>query len=96
MFVRFWLERHEYDQAVAETIGGRQPRCLGTHECMSDGNTPPYLVFPFPGFLSAWVGIVHVPEPRQAPNIERLKSVAAAAGCDPKPIAPQYYVCSFY
>ena len=94
--VRFWLKRHKYEQAVAETHGGEQPRCLATHECMSDGNTPPYLVFPFPGFLTGWVGIVHVPESSQAPSIERLKSVAAEADCDTSPIAPHYYVCGFY
>jgi hypothetical protein len=94
--VRFWLERDKYEQAVAETYGGAQPRCLAKHECMSDGNTPPYLVFPFPGFLTGWVGIVHVPESSQAPSIERLKSVAAGAGCDPSPISPHYYVCGFY
>jgi hypothetical protein len=94
--VRFWLEQEAYERAVAETAGGAQPRCLLARECMSDGYTPPYLVFPFPGILSGWVGIVHVPEPDQAPTLARLKAIAAEAGCEPGPIAPHYYVCGFY
>lgn len=56
----------------------------------------PYVVFPFAGFLSGWIGVVHVPELNQAPDIERLKSVASDPSCDPDPIAPHYYVCVFY
>jgi len=96
LHVRFWLEHQAYERAVAEAAGGAQPRCLLAGECMSDGYTPPYLVFPFPGMLSGWVGIVHVPEPNQAPTLARLKAIAAEAGCEPTPIAPQYYVCGFY
>ena len=94
--VRFWFQKDNYEHAVAETVGGRQPHCLEKHECMSDGNTPPYLVFPFPGLLTGWVGIVYVPETNQAPNIERLKSVGSDAGCGPSPISPHYYLCVFY
>jgi hypothetical protein len=93
---RFVLEKHKYEEAIAQTRGGAQPACLGTHTCASDGHTPPYLVFPFPGFLNSWVGIVHVPEQDQFPLSERMASFAAASACDPKPLAPQYYVCNFY
>lgn len=93
---RFLLEKHKYEEAIAQTRGGAQPACLGTHACASDGHTPPYVVFPFPGLLNSWVGIVHVPGPDQFPLFERMASFAAASVCDPKPLAPQYYVCNFY
>jgi len=96
VLVRFAVERHNYEAAVAQAHGGAQPACVATHACGSDGHTPPYLVFPFPGFLNAWLGLVHVPEQNQAPLPERLKAFAWASDCDPKPIAPHYYVCSFY
>ena len=96
VLARFSVEQHEYAEAVAQTRGGGQPSCVTTHACQSDGHTPPYLVFPFPGFLNVWLGVVHVPEPNQAPLPERLKAFASASGCDPKPISPHYYVCSFY
>lgn len=75
---------------------GEQPTCVAVNSCLVVGNDDPYVVFPFPGFLSGWIGVVHVPELGQAPNSERLKSVASDPGCDPAPIAPHYYVCGFY
>jgi hypothetical protein len=96
VLTRFAFERHNYEKAVAQTAGGASPACAAVRECESDGHTPPYLVFPFPGFLSAWIGIVHVPEENQAPLSERLKAFGSEPGCDPKPIAPHYYVCGFY
>lgn len=96
VITRFAFERHKYESAVAQTAGGAPPACAVSHECEFDGNTPPYLVFPFPGLLSAWIGIVHVPEENQAPLLERLKAFGSEPDCDPKPIAPHYYVCGFY
>ena len=96
VIARFAVHKHSYDVAVAQTSGGAQPACLASRECASDGNTPPYLVFPFPGFLTGWIGVVHVPEENQAPSLERLKAFASDAGCDPDPVASRYYVCSFY
>lgn len=96
ILARFTVERHNYDAAVGQTIGGAVPTCIVSHECQSDGHTPPYLLFPFPGFLTAWVGVVHVPEENQAPLLERLEQFGTAPACDPTPIAPHYYVCGFY
>ena len=94
--VRFWLEKSRYDHVVAQVARGGQPGCLATHDCMFGGAMAPYVVFPFPGFLSGWIGVVHVPELNQAPDIERLKSVASDPSCDSSPIAAHYYVCVFY
>ena len=94
--VRFWLERPKYEQVVAQIARGEQPSCLRTNECLVVGNEAPYVVFPFPGFLSGWIGVVHVPELDQVPDSERLKSVASDPGCDLNAIAPHYYVCGFY
>ena len=96
VLARFTVERRNYEAAVAQTKGGASPSCIAVQECESDGRTPPYLVFPFPGFLSGWIGIVHVPEESQAPLPERLKAFGSEPSCDPKPIAPHYYVCGFY
>lgn len=96
ILMRFAIERHNYEIAVAQTAGGGLPACAAVHECQSDGHVPPYLVFPFPGLLSAWVGIVHVPQENQAPLPERLNAFGSDPVCDPKPIAPHYYVCGFY
>ena len=92
---KFAYERHNYDLAVSQVRRGERPTCLAKGECLSDGMSPPYLVFPFPGFLSGWVGVVYVPNEGEAPKPERLANIAAAANCDPTPIAPHYYVCGF-
>lgn len=94
--VRFWLERSNYEKVVEQIARGEQPACLRTSECMVVGNGSPYVVFPFPGFLSAWIGVVHVPELGQAPDNEWLRSIASDPGCELTPIAPHYYVCGFY
>lgn len=93
---RFHLEKHKYEEAIAQTPGGAQPACLASRTCASDGYTPPYLLFPFPGFLNYFVGIVHVPEQDQLPLPERMAAFAAGAACDAKPLESQYYVCYFY
>ena len=94
--VRFWLERPGYDRVVVQVARGERPSCVKGGDCFVEGNAEPYVIFPFPGFLSAWIGIVHVPASNQAPVIERLKTMSGDAGCDPGPIAPHYYVCTFY
>jgi hypothetical protein len=95
--VRFWLERSKYDQVVAQIGRGEQPGCLTTHDCMVvNGDALPYVVFPFPGFLSGWIGVVHVPELDRDPDLVRLKSVASDPVCDRNPIASHYYICGFY
>jgi len=91
--VRFWLERYKYEQAVAEASLGEEPRCVATQECIYAGKQ---LVFPYPGMLFAWVGIVHVPDPRDRPDLQSLRSVASAAACDPNPISGSYYACAFW
>ncbi len=91
--VRFWIERHNYERAVAEISRGAKPGCLATDDCMFDGRE---LVFPYPGLLSAWIGIVYVPDPDNGPDLALLKSVAGVAGCDPEPISGHYYMCGFY
>jgi hypothetical protein len=93
---RFHLEKHKYEEAIAQTPGGAQPACVASRTCMSDGYTPPYLVFPYEGFLNAFVGIVHVPEQDQLPRPERMAVFAAGSACDSRPLASQYYVCHFY
>ena len=92
--VRFWVDDANYEQAVAEISRGAKPSCLAAHDCLFDGRQ---LVFPYPGLLSGWIGIVHVPEPDSGPDLERLKkNVAAGADCDSKPISGHYFVCGFY
>lgn len=96
LHVRFWLGQSRYEQVVAQVARGEHPHCLATGDCILAGKDAPYVVFPFPGFLSAWTGVVHVPEAGKAPDSERLKSVGSDSGCDPAPFAPHYYVCAFY
>jgi len=94
--VRFWLEQSQYNEVVAQIDRGERPDCLTTHDCILEGDVSPYVIFPFPGFLTGWIGVVHVPELDRGPNPERLKSIASDPGCDPDSIAPHYYVCVFY
>jgi hypothetical protein len=59
-YVRFNIDLPMYRTAIGEVSRGNVPRCA-PKECMIEKGDPTYLVFPWGGLLSSWVGVVYDP-----------------------------------
>lgn len=93
---RYGLYSASYRAAVVDIERGIKPKCLVSGECLADPRAPGYVVFPYPGFLNNWLGVVYAPTGQIDPKFSEWQAFASLAACDTTPISGKFYICNFY
>jgi len=93
--IAFKARLPSYLAAVAEVRESKTPECVESSACFVSKRAPGFIVFPNPGLLSGWTGIVYSPTGEIPADFAAKQDFAGTAYCNPRPIGTNFYVCNF-
>jgi hypothetical protein len=90
--IRFMVDDSTYQVAVDQWREGKRLSCLDSGDCDIDSKYQDYLIFPYPGILPSWIGVVYTSTGTIGPDF----SFRSDAHCESAPLDNGFYLCSFY
>jgi hypothetical protein len=93
--IRFHFKEAGFRRAIDERKEGRQPWCVISQECLVDFKEPNYIVFPYPGLLTGWVGIVHASSGFIDPDFSSRQAFSRDTVCEVTPVEEGFFLCGF-
>ncbi|WP_137886532.1 hypothetical protein [Pseudomonas sp. 2FE] len=94
VYAKFWLERPQYELAVAEVVAGKQPDCVTSKFCQYESGSPVPLAFPWEGIIDNWIGIVYDPS-GDVQDAERFKNIFGGDLLECNHLSGPFFLCSF-
>jgi hypothetical protein len=93
--VRFKVKESSFKEAIAELAHGSQPACIRSQDCMIDNREPSYVIFPYPGLLTGWVGVIYSSTGSIDPAFSGRQTFGRV-NCNPTPLEKGFFLCGFY